>query len=360
MRTSSQSREPAESVRPRSSFTGPHAADHLIGSGAVQAVEHKVALYYGAKHALCVSSATAGLLALALTLDLKGEEFITSPLNYGGGLASWLIPGNRPIFVDVEPGTVTVDPDSIASQIRSSTRAILGIDYCGYPSDAAAIRRIADDRGLWYISDSAQAFGARRDGRMAGSHAHALVISITSGKAWDCGEGGIIVTDDSEIYERLIWHCQHPLRQKRELGLGVCNEFAFNSRMHPLTAVAADDSFDDAVEALRNKQHRYLEACRTLNESGLAENLPYDFDGILPSFFRFSVCLKDGAGLEDVEACLADAGIAARAKPFRVLPICNNPVFLAQYGGQFEVPRAYLEAERAGGRTLVTIGDTEK
>ncbi|MBK8464954.1 MAG: DegT/DnrJ/EryC1/StrS aminotransferase family protein [Chloracidobacterium sp.] len=356
---SRRTREHAERSQERSLDVPTASTDHLIGYGAVSAVERKVAEYYGAKHALCVSSATAGLLALGLALDLKDTGFITSPLTYGASIASWLILGNRPTFNDVEPGTVTADPDAIRTEIRSSTRAILGIDFCGYPSDSAAIRRVADDCGLWYVSDSAQAFGARRDGGIAGSHAHAVVISLTSGKAWDCGEGGIIVTNNSDIYERLLWHCQHPLRQKRELGLGVFNEFAFNSRIHPLTAIAANGSFADAVAILENKQHRYLEACQILNKSGLVEPLTYHPDGILPSFFRFSVCAKEGTRSEDVEMCLAGAGIQARTTPFDTQLIYNNPVFVGQYGDRFDVPRPCREAERTDRRTLLTIDERE-
>src|SRR5690242_3914128 len=76
---------------------------HLSGTGAVAELEERLRTHYGMRHAVCVSSATSGLLGLALALDLRQIEFVTTPYTYGASLASWLLLGNRPLFADVDP-----------------------------------------------------------------------------------------------------------------------------------------------------------------------------------------------------------------------------------------------------------------
>src|SRR5688572_29787050 len=97
----------------------------LTGSGAVAELENKIASYYQMKHALCVSNATTGLLGLALALDFKDSEFITSPYTYGGTISSWLMLNNSIIFGDIEPLTATLNPGEIPKIISAKTKAVL-------------------------------------------------------------------------------------------------------------------------------------------------------------------------------------------------------------------------------------------
>ncbi|HSK70191.1 MAG TPA: DegT/DnrJ/EryC1/StrS family aminotransferase [Pyrinomonadaceae bacterium] len=256
----------------------------LTGSGAVAELENKIASYYRMKHALCVSNATTGLLGLALTLGLKDSEFITSPYTYGGTVSSWLMLNNSIIFADIEPRTATLNPGEIPQIITAKTKAVLAADILGNPSDTKTIRKIADDFGLWYIADAAQSFGAQRDGCPASHLADALVISFTNGKTLFAGEGGAIVTDNSDLYEKLLWHTQHPFRQKRELGLDISNEFSFNGRINPMAAIWANANFEKALKRLKNYQKKCSEVIECLDKSGLTVTADFKAERILPSF----------------------------------------------------------------------------
>ncbi len=110
----------------------------LTGQGAVAELENKIASYYQMKHALCVSNATTGLLGLALALDLKNGEFITSPYTYGATISSWLMLNNSIIFGDIEPQTATLNPEKIKKIVTNKTKAILATDILGNPSDTKA------------------------------------------------------------------------------------------------------------------------------------------------------------------------------------------------------------------------------
>ena len=166
------------------------ARSHLAGMGAIAELEAKIARHYGKKYALCLNNATTALMAIALALDLQGETFITTGYSYGGTVAGWLMLGNRPVFADIDPHNLTLDPEAVRRAITRSTKAILSVDTFGNPADMEALRSIADEFDLWLISDAAQSLGAERNGQPASSLADAIVISMTAGKTLFAGEGG--------------------------------------------------------------------------------------------------------------------------------------------------------------------------
>src|SRR5947209_1865523 len=92
-------------------------ASHLSGTGAVRELEVRLKRLYEMRHCLCVSSATIGLVGVALALDLRGADFITTPYTWGGTLAGWLLLGNRPVFADIEPRTLGLDAESMRHRI---------------------------------------------------------------------------------------------------------------------------------------------------------------------------------------------------------------------------------------------------
>lgn len=322
------------------------AQAHLFGTGAVAGLERKIAAYYGKRHALCVANATTGLLTIALALDLKKSEFITSPYTYGGSLASWLMLGCRPVFGDVNSLTLTIKTENADQLVTKKTKAILAIDILGNPSDSFALRKLADEFGLWYIADCAQSLGASRDGLAASRFADALVISFTAGKTLFAGEGGAIITDNTELYEKLLFYSQHPFRQKLEIGLGTANEFGFNGRIHPLAAIWGNAGFEKSLKKLKIYQNECLQLIDCLDESGLTEFAGFREKNILPSFFRLTVELKKKSGQKKIERYLAGQGFNVKSVSVPVSLVYQNQAFIAQFGKQFSLPQACLVAER--------------
>lgn len=322
------------------------AQEHLFGRGATSELEQKIADYYQKKHALCVVNATTGLFVIALALDLKNSEFVTSPYTFGGSLASWLMLNNQTIFADIDPLTLTIKPEKARQLVTKKTKAILAVDILGNPSESFALRKIADEFGIWYIADCAQSLGARRNGFPASHLADALVLSFTSGKTVFAGEGGAIVTDNTELYQSLLFYSQHPFRQKRELGLEIVNEFGFNGRIHPLAAIWANAAFENSLKRLESYQIECLEIMDCLNKSGLIEPIEFRDKDILPSFFRFTVELKKNSNEQKIESYLADQGFRAITGSVPVSVIYQNDAFLAQYEKQFSLPKICLVAER--------------
>jgi len=261
---------------------------HLAGTGAVRALEEKLRRHYGTRFALAMSNATTALLGVALALDLRNCEFITTPFTYGASLAPFLLLGNRPVFADIDPWTMTVDPRSVRRRLSRKTRAIVAVDIFGIPCDTSALRDLADTLGLPYIGDAAQSLGAYVDDIPASGRAHVLVTSFTAGKPIFAGEGGALLTDVEEIYRKAVYWTQHPHRQKRELGLDADNEFSLNGRPHPLGVIWANSTFEDALRQLERRREEFFRLLEVAESTRLVQPLTGILRErkILPTFAR--------------------------------------------------------------------------
>jgi dTDP-4-amino-4,6-dideoxygalactose transaminase len=324
---------------------------HLAGTGDVGELEDRLKSQYKMRYAVCMSSATNGLLGVALALGLRDTEFVTTPYTWGGTLAGWLLLGNRPVFADIESRTLGLDSESVRHRITPATRAILAVDIFGLPSDMAPLRRLADEYGVYYVADAAQSLGARRNGWPASSLADAVVISFAAGKTLDVQEGGAVLTNDSTIYEQLLWHTQHPCRQRRELGLHHDNEFAINSRIHPWAAAAANQRLGAVlrgIEPYREECYKFIEL---INSTGLTEPIDFPDPKIEPSFSRLTA-LWAGRPSSDRLCQAVGERLAIVPQPVRLL--YRQPSFVAQYSPLLRGKPGCPEAERqARGRFAI-------
>jgi dTDP-4-amino-4,6-dideoxygalactose transaminase len=318
---------------------------HLIGVGAVAELEERLRRLYRAEHALCVSNATIGLWAIAIALELENAEFVTTPYTYGATLSGWMRMGAEPVFADIDPLTLTLDPTAARRCITPRTKALLAADIYGNPSHMAALREVADECGLWYVADAAQSVGAKRNGLPASSLADAWVISFTSGKTVYAGEGGAILTNNRDLHERLIWYTQHPYRQRRELGLRMSNEFSMNARIHPLAAVWANAVFDESLEQLRERQAECGAVIAALNATGLAEGIDFAGRAIEPSFFRLTAAWKAKPREERLVSELRENGFEVALGSPPVTLVYRQASFLAQYARRFSAPFRCARAE---------------
>lgn len=263
---------------------------HLSGGGAIAMLEEKLARHYGMANALCVSSATAGLHALALALRVERSEFVTTPLTYGATLAGWLHAGGRPVFADIDPATLNIDPDTIVRAIGPKTKALVAVDLHGVPSETSMLRDVARRHGLFYVADAAQSFGATIDGVPASAHADALVVSFTAGKTLFAGEGGAILTNDTRLHQRLTSLTQHPNRQRRDVGLNAASPFNLNYRMNPLAAAWASAAFEEALASAASHRSTCRSAMATLETTRILDPASTPMRrGIEPSYFRHIV-----------------------------------------------------------------------
>jgi dTDP-4-amino-4,6-dideoxygalactose transaminase len=324
---------------------------HLVGTGPVKELENRLCAHYHMPFAVATSNATAGLLGVGLAAGLRGAEFITTPLTYGGTLAAWLLLGARPVFADVDPRTLTLDPDSVRRKVTRRTRAILAADVLGIPCDTQALREVADELGLLYVGDAAQSLGASISGLPASSRAHVLVTSFTAGKPVFAGEGGAVVTEDRDLYRKVVFWTQHPYRHRRELGLEVENEFGINGRPHPLGAAWAVAVFEDALAELREHQSACFRILEAAERTGLVEPVlaAWTEKGLVPSFRRVPVLARRGVESRRLVEALEKARVPVAVGPCPVRLVYRQAAFRRLCGRQRGSRVSCPVAERVAG-----------
>lgn len=186
-----------------SRFLGSWSPD-FYGGPKVQEFERLCEATFGVRHAVTVNSWTSGLVAAVGALDIEpGDEVIVSPFTMCASATAILHWNAIPVFADIEPETFCLDPASVEANITPWTKAIMAVDIFGQSADMAALRSLADRHGLRLISDTAQAPGALYQGRHAGTWADIGGYSLNYHKHIHTGEGGILVTDDDVLAERL-------------------------------------------------------------------------------------------------------------------------------------------------------------
>ncbi len=176
----------------------------FYGGPRVQEFERDCEAYFGVKHAVTVNSLTSGLITAVGALGIEpGDEVIVSPWTMSASATAILQWNAIPVFADIEAETFCLDPKSVEANINPHTKAIMAVDICGHSADIDALKAIARRHGLTLISDTAQAPGAVYKGKYAGTLADIGGYSLNYHKHIHTGEGGIMVTDDDALAERM-------------------------------------------------------------------------------------------------------------------------------------------------------------
>lgn len=226
-------------------------SEEFYGGPQVRKVEREWADYFGVTHAITVNSATSGLYACIGAAGLgPGDEVIVSPYTMSASVAGVVLYGATPVFADIDPRTYCISPETIRKVLSPRTKAIIVVDLFGHPADFDGIMAIANERKLTVIEDAAQAPGAQSRGRWAGTLGHVGVFSLNYHKTIHCGEGGVIVTDDDELANRLQLirnHAEAVVKAKGDTHLG--HLIGFNFRMTEIQAAIASEQLKK-LEAL--------------------------------------------------------------------------------------------------------------
>lgn len=179
-------------------------SDWLTTGPAVDAFEQAFAAFVGVEHAVAVSNGTAALHAAVYALGIgPGDEVIVTPMTFAASANCVLYQGGTPVFADVDPDTLLLDPAAVAEKITPRTKAIIAVDYAGQPCDYDALRAIAGEHGLALIDDACHAVGGHYKGRSAGTLADLNTFSFHPVKHFTTGEGGMITTDDAALAGRM-------------------------------------------------------------------------------------------------------------------------------------------------------------
>jgi|TARA_Y100000294_G_C8567465_1_gene341462 dTDP-4-amino-4,6-dideoxygalactose transaminase len=227
---------------------------YFHGGKFVRAFERKIEKYFGVKRAILVNSWTSGLIAAVGALDIEpGDEIITAPWTMCASATAILHWNCIPVFADVEPDTFCIDPASVESLITKKTKAILSIDIAGQSADMKSLKKIAKKYKLKIISDSAQAPGSLYQEKYTGTLSDIGGFSLNYHKHIHTGEGGILVTNDLKLAERMCLirnHAEAAISNKQKLN----NMVGHNFRMGEIEAAMGIEQLRKLKSIVKNRQ----------------------------------------------------------------------------------------------------------
>lgn len=198
-------------------------SDWLTTGPKVPEFEAAFAEYVGAQYAVAVSNGTAALHAAMHALGIgPGDEVIVTPMTFAASANCVLYQGATPVFADVDPDTLLIDPAQVEAKITPRTKAIVTVDYTGQPCDYDALYAIAEHHGLAIVDDACHAVGGSYKGRAVGTLADLNTFSLHPVKHFTTGEGGLITTDNEALAQRMRVFRNHGIttdhRQRSESG----------------------------------------------------------------------------------------------------------------------------------------------
>jgi dTDP-4-amino-4,6-dideoxygalactose transaminase len=181
-------------------------------------------------------------MAVAAALAGYGDEVIIPPYTMSATATAVVMTNATPVFADIRPDTFCIDVEDVRRKVTPRTKAIIAVNLFGGPAELRALRQLADDKGLVLIEDNAQSPGGRYDGQLTGTFGHMAVYSLNCHKTIQCGEGGVVVTGDDTLADRLRLvrnHGEVVLSQRDEVPDELSGLVGFNYRLTELQSAVA-------------------------------------------------------------------------------------------------------------------------
>lgn len=192
-------------------------SDWITQGPKVKGFEDALCRYTGVKYAVVVSSGTAALHIACLAAGIKsGDEAITSPITFVASANCILYCGGKPVFADIQEDTVNIDPEEIKKKITKRTKTMIPVHFAGHPCDLKEIYEIARDNKLIVIEDAAHALGAEYKSSRIGSckYSDMTIFSFHPVKSITTGEGGAVLTNRKDLYQKLLIFRNHGITKK--------------------------------------------------------------------------------------------------------------------------------------------------
>lgn len=208
----------------------------------VTELENKIASYVGLPYAVTFNSGTSALHSALLAHGITSGEVIVPSFTFISTASCVLLAGAKPTFAEIEEQSYGLDPEDVKEKITKKTKAITPVHYGGAPcGHIKALREIADDHNLIFLEDAAESLGSKKDNKMVGTFGDSSMFSFCQNKIITAGEGGVIVTDNKDVYQKLKYIRSHG-RQENKANYFTSNkeldyiEIGYNFRMSSLSA----------------------------------------------------------------------------------------------------------------------------
>ena len=318
-------------------------SDYLTTGPKIAEFERKVADYTGAKYAVAIANGTAALHAACYAAGIgEGDEVITTPITFAASSNCVLYCGGTPVFADINPETYNISSVDIERKITSKTKAIIAVHFTGQPCEMDQIHEIADKHNLIVIEDGAHALGAVYKGTRVGTLSDMTTFSFHPVKHITTGEGGMILTDNPKLYERLKLFRTHGIT--REENLLTKNDgpwyyeqrdLGFNYRITDIQCALGTSQMDRLPGFLEKRKkiaEQYNEAFAGNNQI----QLPYQKEGCDNAWHLYVIRVKNGNRKEVFEKLRA-AGIGVNV---HYIPVYQHPYYRSHGYAQVVCPNA--------------------
>ena len=324
------------------------AAATILASGVltngpyVRRLEERAADYLGVRHCIAVASCTAGLMLSLRASNLSGDVVLPSfTFSASAHAVAWN--GLRPVFTDIRPDDLLLDPDAVDRSAGVRTSAILATHTYGTPCDVEALGSLARRNGIRLFFDAAHAFGSRRGDRMVGGFGDAEVFSLSPTKVLIAGEGGIIATNDDSLAERC--------RMGRDYGNPGDYDTRFvglNARMSELHAATALASFEDLEERI-GLRNQLAERYRKVLADVPGIDFPAVAEGDRSTYKDFTILIDpDRFGMDAAAAATALAAEGIQTRRYYSPPVHRQRAYRWVGPANGGLP----ETDRAAARVL--------
>ncbi|WP_375560720.1 UDP-4-amino-4,6-dideoxy-N-acetyl-beta-L-altrosamine transaminase [Bernardetia sp. OM2101] len=292
-------------------------ADFLTQGPKIDEFENKFADYVGSKYAVAVSNGTAALHLCALALNVtKKSKVITTPITFAASANCIKYCGGEVVFVDIDPKTSLIDLDKLEDLLKSHPKGtyegIIPVDFMGLPVDLEKVRELADEYGLWIIEDACHAPGGyfmdsknKRQNCGNGAYADLAIFSFHPVKHIASGEGGMITTNDKDLYDKLIKLRTHGITKNPDLlqenhggWYYEMQELGYNYRISDILAALGTSQLSRADEMMQKRQEiakRYDEAFKNTSICFFQ----YPKDKIFHAYHLYVIQVENRKGLYD-------------------------------------------------------------
>lgn len=283
----------------------------------IKEFEERIANYVGSSYAIVFNSGTSALHSALIAYGIKkGDEVLVPSFTFVATANTPVFVGAKPVFVDIEKKTFGLNPEDVKKKITNKSRIIMPIHYGGCPCSIKELAEIADDNNLILIEDCAEALGAKVYNKNVGTFGDMGVFSFCQNKIITTGEGGAIVTDSKEMYEKLKLIRSHGRLEKANYFLSTESanyiQLGYNFRMSNITAALGISQLKkvDKIIAMRQENANYI--MEKLSKIGQIE-VPYIPINYTHVFQLFTIRIKSGSKTRNsLMAYLKDKGIMSK------------------------------------------------
>ena len=304
-------------------------SDWLTSGPKIKEFEKKICQYLGAKYCVVVSSGTAALNIAIKSLNIEGNEIITTPFTYVADANAIVNNNCIPVFSDINQETFNLDPDKI--KLGENSKAILYVDYAGHPCDIEKINQIAKKNNLYTIEDGAHAFGSQYKDKMIGNFADLTIFSFHPSKSITTGEGGCVVTNNLKLYNKLLKLRHHGLDRsnsnfKWDYDIKQISNNYRLSDIQCTLGISQLEKIEDFIDKRRKIIKEYNQGFSDVKEI----RTPIEKENVRSAWYTYPILLDENIDRNVFYKKLTDKGVNAQVyyKPITHLTYYKNKFHL--------------------------------